>query len=257
MVALPVSGLHVTLRRPAGEEDVLLFEAPQRDMRLTVGLLSRVARAESGDLRCEALPITDIEVLLLELRRLMFGDVVRGQARCSSRKCGARVDVSFRISDYLAHHAPRRAVRDLQPDGDEGWLTLMNAPVRFRLPVAADQIGVSGRPDAERMMIARCVDPPELPQRLMARVTRALSMLAPSLADVVKGQCPECRSEIAVYFDPQDFTLRELVGEAAMVFEDVHLLASRYHWSESAIMSMTRARRVQYAELIQREEGLA
>jgi len=252
MVALPVSGLHVTLRRPAGEEDVLLFEAPRRDMRLAVALLSRLASEESGELRCEALPVADVEVLLLELRRLMFGEWVRGEAACPSRTCGARVDVSFRVGDYLAHHAPR-PVRDVQPDGEEGWLTLRNAPVRFRLPLAADCMAVNGRPDAERLMIARCVDPPELPQRLLGRVARALSLLAPPLADVVQGRCPECGSDLAVYFDPQDFTLRELRGEASLVFEEVHLLASRYHWSEASIMSMPRARRAQYAELIQRE----
>lgn len=255
MVALPVSGLDVTLRRPAGEEDVLLFEASRRDMRLTVGLLSRIARHGGEELHCDELTVTDIEVLLLELRRLMFGNTVRGESVCTAPGCGARVDVSFRVSDYIAHHAPRTA-HDAHPSEAEGWLTLRNAPVRFRLPLASDQIAVSGQPDAERLMIARCVDPPELPARLLARVARVLRTLAPSLADVVQGTCPECGAEIAVYFDPQDFTLRELRAEASFVFEEIHLLASRYHWSEASIMSMSHARRMLYADMI-RDEGRA
>ena len=255
MIALPVSGLNVTLRRPAGEDDVLLHEAPRRDMGLTVRLLSRVARAEGGDLRCGDLPVTDVEVLLLELRRLLFGDVIRGEAVCPAEGCGARVDVTFGLRDYVTHHAPR-AVNGAQPADEAGWFTLSNAAVRFRLPLASDRIAVDDTHDADQRMIARCVDPPELPPRLLGRVARALAALAPSLADVVQGVCPECGEAIAVYFDPQDFALRELRDEASYVFEEIHLVASRYHWAEADILAMPRSRRRQYAELIRDEVSL-
>jgi len=246
MVALPVSGIDVTLRRPAGEEDVLLCEAPRRDMRLSVALLSRLTGA-----RCEELPVGDVELLLLELRRLMFGDVVRSDTTCPD--CGAKVDVEFRISDYVAHHASRPSP-DVRPSGEEGWLSLAGTPVMFRVPLASDQIAVSGRADAERMMIARCVHPAALPARTLGRVARALQRLAPSLGDVVQGVCPECGAEIAVYFDPQELALSELRQEAALIYDEIHLLASHYGWSEAEIMALPRTRRMRYADLI-REEG--
>jgi hypothetical protein len=59
---------------------------------------------------------------------------------------------------------------------------------------------------------------------------------------------------VAVYFDPQDFTLRELRDDAAFVFEEIHLIASRYHWSEERIMRLPGQRRVQYAEIIRQDE---
>lgn len=256
MIALPVSGVNVTLRRPAGEDDVLLCEAPRRDMALAVRLLSRVARADDGELRCAELPVTDVEVLLLELRRLMFGDLVRGDAVCPSEGCGARVDVAFGVREYVMHHAPRPASA-ARPADEEGWFTLSNAAVRFRLPLASDRMAVDDKRDADRQMIARCVDPPELPARLLGRVARALGALAPPLADAIQGVCPECGESIAIWFDPQEFALRELRGEAAYVFDEIHLLASRYHWSEADILAMPRSRRRQYAELIRDEVPLA
>ncbi|HEX7677101.1 MAG TPA: hypothetical protein VF713_03180 [Thermoanaerobaculia bacterium] len=251
MVALPISGIDVTLRRPAGEEDVLLCEAPRRDMRLTVALLSRLA--EGSGLRCDALPVGDVEFLLLELRRLMFGDMIRSDTTCPGPECGAKVDVEFRIGDYVAHHTPGSSP-DIQPSGEEGWMSLRGAPVTFRVPVAADQIAVSGRSDAKETMIARCVRPTETPARLLGRVSRALQRVAPSLADLVQGVCPECGAEIDVYFDPQSFTLAELRQEALFIYDEIHLLASHYRWSESEILALPSARRVRYAELI-REGG--
>src|SRR5205809_3820044 len=114
MVALPVSGLEVTLAHPGGEEDVLLCESPRHDTTLAVALLSRLARSDGAPLQCESLTVTDLEVLLLQLRRMVLGDVVRGETGCSSPDCGARVDVTFRISEYLAHHA-RRPSPDAAP----------------------------------------------------------------------------------------------------------------------------------------------
>jgi hypothetical protein len=254
MVVLPVSGIDVTLRSPGGEEDVLVREAPRRDMALTVRLLARLVEPGETAVCCETLTVTDIEALLLELRRNLFGDVVRGSARCSAAGCGAAVDVSFRITDYLAHHLPRRA-READPAEEEGWYSLRNAPVTFRLPIAADQIAVAGKREAERALIARCVRPPELPYRLLGRVSRAMEALAPPLADVVEGLCAACGMPMSAFFDPQEFTLRELYDGAALVFEDIHLLASRYHWSEDWIMRLPAARRTQYADLIREEEA--
>jgi hypothetical protein len=252
MVALPVSGIDVALRRPGGEEHVLLCEATRGGMSLTVALLSRLA--EGGeDFCCGDLPVCDVELLLLELRRLMFGDVVRSTTCCPAERCGAAVDVTFRISDYVAHHAPRRTAGVVV--GGDGWMALENAPVQFRVPLASDQIAVGGRADAARLLVARCVRPAEPPARLLARVARALERLAPSLADSVCGTCPECRTEIEVYFDPQEFTFRELRAEASLIYEDIHLLASRYGWSEPEIMALPRARRMRYAELLHRDQG--
>jgi hypothetical protein len=53
-----------------------------------------------------------------------------------------------------------------------------------------------------------------------------------------------------MYFDVQQFVLRELRDQATFLYEDVHLVASQYHWPESGILDLPSRRRVQYAEMI-------
>jgi hypothetical protein len=255
MVVLPVSGVEASLRCPAGHEDVLLCEAPRRDTALTLRLLSALATTGDGAPCWEELTVTDMQAMLLELRRLVFGDVVHGHTRCEAPRCRVRVDITFRLSDYLRHHAPRFP-RQAEESGERGWYRLRNtAAVTFRLPRAADRLALQGRMRAEEALRERCIRPRTVSARLLARVVRAMEALAPSLADVIAGSCPECRAPIAVYFDPEEFTLQELGDVSGRVFEEIHLLASRYHWSEEQIMRLPGTRRAQFAELVRSDEG--
>lgn len=45
----------------------------------------------------------------------------------------------------------------------------------------------------------------------------------------------------------------ELGGASDRLFAEVHLLAFHYHWSEAAILSLTRQRRWRYLDLIRRQ----
>jgi len=51
--------------------------------------------------------------------------------------------------------------------------------------------------------------------------------------------------------------LRELREQAAFIYEDVHLIAQHYRWSEAEIMLLPRNRRIRYAEMIRQEKGQA
>src|SRR5258708_25740669 len=103
MRRLPVSGIEVTLRQPAGAEDLLLCEAVEFDTSLALALLDRLA-SPRGD--WSGLCVTDFETLLLLLRQSVAGDLIQADATCTSRDCRARVDVSFRVESYLSHHRP-------------------------------------------------------------------------------------------------------------------------------------------------------
>ena len=52
------------------------------------------------------------------------------------------------------------------------------------------------------------------------------------------------------YFDVQQFVLRELRDHAASVYEDVHLLAFHYKWTEEDILRLPRSRRAHYTEAV-------
>lgn len=255
MYCLPVSGAKVFLRELTGAEDVLLAEAPKSDTALALAIISRLAQpVTDSDLQWDELTPTDLDALLLTIRRTVLGETISGDFLCGVETCRARVDVAFNIRDYLDHQRPRKP-RGVETTDEPGWFRLRDSLVSFRLPNGADQLAVSQQDEPVRDLIRRCVRPLELSGRLLKRVENAMEALAPSLAFDLHGTCPECGADFELHFDPQQFSLRELRDQAAFVYEDVHLIAQHYQWSEAEIMSLPRTRRIRYVEMIREEKG--
>jgi hypothetical protein len=249
MFRLPVSGYDVRLRLPSGAEDLLLLESQTTETEIAMDLLERLAQwPPDKAVACETLPVTDVEALLLELRRITCGETIRTDINCPAVGCGVRIDVDFEIREYLAHHCPRKP-RDVEPDVEQGWFRLGGEQARFRLPTAADQIAASRSARPERELVRRCVDPADLRGRALARVETAMASLAPALSEEIQGTCPSCRATVWMQFDVQGFVLSELRNQASFLFEDVDRLATRYHWSEKSILGLPSRRRMQYAEM--------
>jgi hypothetical protein len=233
------------------------------------------------------LTVTDLDVLILRLRQWMVGEHIRAEATCGGPGCGQRIDIAFSISEYLAKHQPAQpALRDgwrVEPAEEVGWFRLsqaaapevapdadgstgkneaegkakLNAEVYFRLPRVADQLAIAGWNDAEaaRELARRCLRAPELPAGHRRRAETAMERMSPSLADQLQGTCPECGSTMSVFFDARSFCLRELRDRAAFVFEDIDLLARRYHWSEADILALPQRRRTSYTEWARQAEA--
>lgn len=256
-VQLPISRREVSLRQPTGSDDLLLLEAPALDTNLALALVSRLASwADGGAEEWDALCVTDLDALLLLLRQMIVGDLLRTDVVCSASGCGQRFDVAFRIGDYLAQHQPRKA-RGVEPAEEPGWFHCCGTPVFFRLPRGADQIKIVRQPRPERELIRLCVRPDTISARMLKRIESAMETLAPSLSQKLQGECPECGAEVAMYFDAQQFVLLELRDQAAFFYEDVHLLARQYHWSQAEILALPRSRRARYAEMARQERSLA
>ena len=128
--------------------------------------------------------------------------------------------------------------------------------VSFRLPTAADQLAVIGSLDAEQELARRCIRPTDIPARLRRRVEAAMEALAPSLSSDLQGSCPECGANVTMHFDARWFCLRELRDRAAFIYQDVDVLARRYHWSETEILALPHIRRAAYADLARQVEGV-
>src|SRR6266545_859079 len=154
-VRLPVCGREVTLALPTGCEDLLLLEAPVLDTSLALALLGRLA-GPAGD--WGALCVPDLDALVLRLRQLVFGDLLRAEAVCPAAGCGRRFDVSFAVEDYLASQEPA-APEDVEPDPESSWYRLRESGVRFRLPTGADQAAVAREADPEGELARRCIQP--------------------------------------------------------------------------------------------------
>jgi hypothetical protein len=290
---LPVSGRFVALRSPSGAEDLLLAEAartPSGDAALAVALAGRLARAVDGEpLHWGSLTVTDLDALVLRLRQSLIGDRIQADVACPASECGQRIDIAFSIADFLAHHTPqpdgaRNSGFRLEPADEPGWFCLASVPdetgsspahslddasmegeptpapprsgtVCFRLPTADDLLAVAGGPAAGTELARRCLQPADVPAELQQHVEAAMEAIAPSLSCDLQGVCPECGAVVTVQFDPRWFCLRELRDRAIFIYQDVDLLARRYHWSEAEIVAIPHARRAAYAELARRNWG--
>ena len=115
VIALPVSGRQVLVRALTGAEELLLLEATDDDLALALALMTHLAHpmeAESAGSSPDAwlhLTPTDVDFFILRLRQFVLGDRIVSDVHCQAPGCSARIDVSFAIDQYIAHHLPARA----------------------------------------------------------------------------------------------------------------------------------------------------
>jgi hypothetical protein len=237
---LPISGAELTLRELSGAEELMLLGGGSSVPLVVRHLLAALSGATVDDL-----PVGDAESLLLALRATVAGEAIRAELTCPNGGCRARIDLSFSTAGYLRHRRPRQ-VRTLAASGE--WLRETNGgDAAFRIPTLRDQVEVCGHREPAAELARRCMLGEPSP-RTRKRIERLLDAIAPTLSDYVEGRCPDCGTAVEVYFDVEQFVLRELREAAADVIDDVHLLASQYGWSESDIVALPRSRRSAYAE---------
>ncbi len=70
---------------------------------------------------------------------------------------------------------------------------------------------------------------------------------------VIESACPECGASVRAEADLAGSWLETLRRRASALIDDVHVLATRYHWSESEILALPASRRIAYLELIEAE----
>ncbi|WP_250283815.1 hypothetical protein [Frankia sp. CiP1_Cm_nod2] len=244
-----------------------------------LGDLTEADMAEVDEDTVDGLTVGDREVLLLHLRRLTFGDQLSAVVTCPDPDCGEPMDLDLRVGDLLPAPgssrpdlpAPDPPAPDLPgtgrvtpgPAGPEADWYLIDVPgvarpVRFRLPTGADQraaAALADRPDAAAAaLLGRCVPTtPELPPAGADAVAAAMAELDPHAEIVLKLDCPRCQAAFATVLDTGAFLLAEVSGRMGRLYQEVHLLAYHYHWSEREIMSMTARTRARYLDLLDAE----
>jgi hypothetical protein len=230
---------------------MMLLEDASCGTDLALALIARLAySANRAPIDWSALPITDYEASLLLIRRMVFGDLIRAETVCPVEVCDSRIDVVFRVSDYLAGHRPR-VPRGIEPAGEPGWFRFAGEDARFRLPTAEDRMAIADYPKPRHELALRCIQREEGRGRMGRRIISAMEAMAPSLSHNLQARCIECSNAIQIYFDVEQFVLRELRDDAAFIFQEIHILAYHYHWSEAEILSLPRNRRSHYAEMLQ------
>jgi hypothetical protein len=253
---LPVSGVTLRVREVTGADELVVLEPAGPPVATVLALASRLATDPAGQAPSwPELPATEVGAIALTLRQAWLGDTIRADAWCADPDCGERMDIAFTIPAYLAHYRPKR-YRGVGSTQD-GWFTLAGTPASFRLPTIGDVQAAATAPDPELWLRQRCVRPAAVSAAVARRVSRAMAALAPSLTGAITACCPACRAGLPLQFDPVTYSLAELRNAASGLYEEVHLLAATFCWTERDILALPRSRRARYAELIHSERAAA
>jgi hypothetical protein len=242
----------VSTTAPSAAELLDIWEVGQTlpPVRRALALLAaRRPQASPPDLA--KLPIGRRDGELLSLREELFGPVIVALAQCPG--CDDRVELSFTVE----------SIRVAQPDDGTVLVESGEYAVRVRPASSADLMEVQALPDTlarERALITRCtvesrrgshrVEADELPDAVAEAVADTISAADPQAEVQVAMVCPGCGQAWRALFDVAEFLWREIDAWAKRVLEEVHTLASAYGWAQSAILSMSAARRRRYVSMV-------
>ncbi|MDW8323763.1 MAG: hypothetical protein RMK60_06660 [Burkholderiales bacterium] len=203
----------------------------------------------------DSLCVADRQYLMRELGRLLGHEGGWYSATCNL--CRARFDFRLDLAEL-----------PVKPAG-EGYpharVRIGGHELILRLPCGADQLRLLGLPTEQRLsalvralIVGTDGEGPELGwfERLdetsIDMIDAALEAVSPAVVLQVAATCPECGAHNAVALDPYGVLAR---GDAQLL-DEVHRIAWHYHWSESQILSLPRARRQRYLRLIDAERGM-
>jgi hypothetical protein len=248
----PIAGVAYRWRDATGHDDVRLLEGGP-GLATAVELVVRRACGEDGErVDAGALPVGDVDAIVVELRRAALGDQLIAEGWCGA--CQAKIDIAFSLAAYMEHRRPRAspAAEPAEPP----WWRLRRYAVTFRGPTAADvlETAVDGEADPAVALADRCMRG-ELSARARRAAERALAVVSPTLRSEVTGTCPECEADVLLDVDAREVCLEELRFLGGAVLEDVHLIASEYRWGESEILELPSSRRAAYAEYVRAGRG--
>lgn len=213
-----------------------------------------------------ALTIGDREALLLQLRRLAYGERLECVLTCPAEGCGQRMEVELNATELLL--APYADAQPLY----KRWLAASAGGYRvtFRLPVGADQEAVVAlaRTDtrqAARALLERCIEHvtdenelpiADLPPSGTEQLTGWLAELDPQAELKLNLTCPVCSHQFAVLFDTATFFLQEIERRGTRLYREIHTLALHYHWHEADILRLSAARRRTYLKLLSETDSV-
>ena len=206
-------------------------------------LLALGDRQANGDL-ARRLLVADRDYLILQLRRLTFGDQVQAVVPC--RACKQKMDVDFHLDDVPVEY---------RPQSDSSYaVELSGRIVRFRLPNGADQEAILEIRDGDMAeeLLNRCVlDDGSAPLSAdeKSAVIAEMERFAPQVDLELDLTCPECQEHFLLSFDTTAFFLDEMAFKGELLRE-IHALALHYHWSEAELLNLERRRRRAYLTLL-------
>jgi len=205
-------------------------------------------RVLAACLRSEEDPVWALAVqtrilLLLGISELSLADPIEVHLPCA---CGATAIVELSTSE-LADFTVERRREDLTIHAGDAHATL-------RLPTGRDQLRwmqMTGEDDVARAVLSELVvegDKP-LSDALVTAADALLTDVDPLIELEVESTCPQCAKALAKQVDLERVALTRLRNARRILLEQVHAIASTYHWTEATIAELPAWRRAEYAAL--------
>jgi len=215
------------------------FDAPRPIV--VTRLLAACLRGADDDMW--SLPVQTRILLLLGISELSVATPVEVHLACG---CGETAVIELSMAELASFAAERHR--------DELVVTAGEASARLRLPTGRDQLRwtqLGSSTDVVRDVISDLVVEGDrsAPDTLWVAADKLLSDADPLVELELGSACPACGTALARQVDLERIALTRLRNARRALLEQVHVLASTYHWTETTIAALPAWRRVEYATL--------
>jgi hypothetical protein len=216
--------------------------------------LAELGEAAVSVARVRDLSVGDRQFLISQLAAHIGDQDLWLTAECG--KCQELFDVPLRYADL--------PVKPAGEDFPETTVETGQGSLRVRVPTGADQEAIAtvdDETDALHILLQRLLSPVEPSQALdvkqlseidITAIEARVEAMAPEIASRLQTRCPSCEAENQLPFSPY----AALQRPASDLYVEIHRLANTYHWSETDILGLPRARRQIYLQLIDQSRGM-
>jgi hypothetical protein len=191
---------------------------------------------------------------LIRLAALADSRTFCWRLRCTSTECGQESEFELTADEIVSQGSELRDLPALETE-------IAGEPVLVRRPTGADQAQwIAQPPERESEFMLRAILVRPSLDDLLAK-GQSLESIAVAIDEVmdrfdplpgfhVSGICPHCGKSSEVSPDLSGVALERLFRGQQALIEDVHRLASHYHWTEDQILELPAWRRQSYLDLI-------
>lgn len=225
------------MRMLTGQDEIVFADRSRGGPHQRLAGLAAAVGGTSPD-QLAALTLPEWEERLLAIRVGLQGQRIEAEVRCPD--CGAGVALTF-----LAEDLPREP-----PLGRDDC-----GPLSLRDLLLIETEGLQGEVALAALLAASCGVDRDLAATMLAGPDRAgliaaLGARAAGLGLELGTACTDCGAEMVLPFDVAVFLDGEMGARAARLLDEVHLVASSYHWSEAEILALPSDRRQDYLKRI-------
>ena len=239
----------VTPSELSGNVELAVSEAldcpskPEAVSRILGQLISKIGRTRANSKMISDWSVADRTYALIQLGLALGFSQQWCSATCHA--CDERFDVSFDLTAIKVSARPE-TFPEIRFETSLG-------PMVLKAPTGTDQLAIADIEtidEACHQLLARClrhasgeaVNLPALNEEEVERIGAAFDQLALGVPLNGEASCPKCEAETTVPFEPLEWVSR-MAGD---LLDQVHEIASYYHWPESEILELPRQRRLSY-----------